>query len=161
MAVIDWKPICSHYEVSDNGIVKRTRWDLLKPHKINSGYYCVSIHGRTYCIHRLVLEAFIGPSDLDVNHKDGNKLNNNLSNLEYVTRSDNAKHAFRLGLQKPMQGINSPQAKLTNEKVYRIRALYDSRTPRKNIAEEFDVCVQLINRIGRRVRWSHLPEQHA
>lgn len=44
-------------------------------------------------VHRLVMLAFIGPSELEVNHKDGDKSNNNLSNLEYSTHSENHIHA--------------------------------------------------------------------
>ena len=45
--------------------------------------------------------AFYGESNLYVNHKDGNKLNNNLENLEYLTAKENTIHAFRIGLMKP------------------------------------------------------------
>lgn len=51
-------------------------------------------------VHCLVMEAFHGFSDLIVNHKDGNKSNNNLSNLEYVTYSENSLHAHRTGIHR-------------------------------------------------------------
>ena len=51
--------------------------------------------GHTQLVHRLILEAFVGPSDKQVNHIDGNKLNNNLNNLEYVTNQQNRDHAHK------------------------------------------------------------------
>lgn len=57
---------------------------------------------KNYSVHRLVAQAFIpNPSNLsDVNHIDGNKLNNNIDNLELCTRSQNLKHALQIGLIK-------------------------------------------------------------
>ena len=49
-------------------------------------------------IHRLICEAFLGPSPLEVNHKDGNKSNNIIHNLEYVTHEENMRHAWDSGL---------------------------------------------------------------
>lgn len=55
--------------------------------------------------------------ELEVNHKDGNKLNNNLDNLEWCTTSENQKHAFKTGLQKARRGKASNFAKLTKEDI--------------------------------------------
>ncbi len=52
---------------------------------------------KTFKVHRLVMEAFIGKSQLYVNHKDSNGLNNNLSNLEYCTQSENVQHSLNFG----------------------------------------------------------------
>lgn len=74
---------------------------------INEGY-CTTIlkhiqtgKTRNFLIHRLVMATFIGISDLIVNHKDGNKTNNKLENLEYVTVSENVLHAYKTNLMKP------------------------------------------------------------
>lgn len=59
---------------------------------------------KTYKLHRLVMMAFEpieNMEQMEVNHKDGNKLHNSLDNLEWCTASYNQKHAFHLGLQKP------------------------------------------------------------
>jgi len=66
------------------------------------GFY--HIEGLSRKVHRLVLLAFIGESDLDVNHKDGNKLNNALDNLEYVTKSEN--HIHCRTILKKLSGDN-------------------------------------------------------
>lgn len=73
---------------------------------INSnGYLCVRIGGRIRTVHRLVASAFVPNPDpsvlLEVNHIDGNKTNNDPSNLEWVTSSQNSQHAFRNGLRRP------------------------------------------------------------
>ena len=59
--------------------------------KTKTGYLRVSVKGKDMYVHRLVMLAFYGKSDLTVDHIDGNKENNNLNNLEYVTQTENAK----------------------------------------------------------------------
>ena len=102
-----WRDIRGYeglYQVSNLGRVKsipreRTKGGILKPLKDTTGYLSVNLYKngkiKRYKIHRLVANNF-----LEVNHKDGNKLNNNLSNLEYVTRSQNILHRFRTLKQK-------------------------------------------------------------
>ena len=73
---------------------------LLKQRQLNSGYMAVwlSKNGekRALTVHRLVACAFLGESKLDVNHKDGNKHNNRVDNLEYMSRSANIEHSYRV-----------------------------------------------------------------
>lgn len=101
-----WKDIKDYegiYQVSDQGEVRRKfkkGYRQLKPSSSQpSGYLSVCLHKdgkkKTKTIHRLVAETFLEqPSkEYEVNHKDGNKLNNNLSNLEWVTQKANIDHA--------------------------------------------------------------------
>ena len=69
----------------------------------NMGYKRVKINGKRYVLHRIIAELFVpNPENKpEVNHIDGDKTNNKASNLEWATRSENQKHAYRLGLQKP------------------------------------------------------------
>lgn len=56
---------------------------------------------KTFLVHRLVANAFLDKligSNMTVNHKDGNRLNNNVDNLEWLSRADNIRHAFNNGL---------------------------------------------------------------
>jgi hypothetical protein len=96
---------CPQYEVSNQGDVRNKKTGLiLQPHlNKEGGYRRVNIGGKHRYVHRLVAESFYDgdPKKLDVNHIDGNKENNTLSNLEWVTRKENIKHAFINGLKYP------------------------------------------------------------
>ena len=108
-------------------------------------------------IHRLVLEAFVCdcPDGHRANHKDGIKTNNKLENLEWVTPSEDAQHAFRIGL-RTHKGIRHPQAKLRNEDILKMRELHNQGTSQRILAKMFDVCRSHVNRIIHHKRWSHI-----
>lgn len=90
---------------------------MLKQHISNSGYYRISLHKKCvekqHSVHRLVLLTFImNPKNKrTVNHKDGNKLNNKLENLEWATYSENELHAYRIGLKKSFVHIATEKTK--------------------------------------------------
>lgn len=117
MSNIEWKPIKGYeglYEVSNDGRVRRLRFingshnfEKIKECKqtLNSwGYITVNLSkngkSNTKRVHRLVAEAFLGESNLQIDHIDGNKLNNRLDNLEYVTPKENTNRAWKKGLAK-------------------------------------------------------------
>ncbi len=78
--------------VLENGKVYRELKDrcrLIRGTLRNNGYLQLTIKNKTIKVHRLVIEAFKGKSDLTVDHIDGNKLNNSLDNLQYLTREEN------------------------------------------------------------------------
>jgi hypothetical protein len=90
-----------NYSISDDGKVYRNKDNLLlKTFSQHKGYECISLSKngikKRKMIHRLVAENFLSRESLlqQVNHVDGNKLNNNLSNLEWTTIEENLKHAF-------------------------------------------------------------------
>lgn len=96
-----------NYHITSNGDVFSYHCNkLLKP-RLNKGYFYVNLSNngkmKTFKIHRLVAESFLpNHSNLPiVNHKDGNKQNNHVDNLEWCTHSENTKHAVLMGLLKP------------------------------------------------------------
>lgn len=89
------------YIVSDTGLIwaiKKDGLKLKKQHITPKGYRKTNIDKVPLLVHRIVMEAFKGKSDLTVDHIDGNKLNNSLDNLEYVTQAENVKRAWRNGV---------------------------------------------------------------
>ena len=96
-----WRPCGGNYEVSDLGNVRNPHKVLKKSVKQVSGYEFVVIYldgkWKGKYVHRLVWEAFNGkvPTGFEINHRDENKLNNSLSNLELVTHKQNCNHGTR------------------------------------------------------------------
>lgn len=96
----------------------------------HDGYVKIRLIGNgkdvTARIHRLVAEAFIpNPEGKEtVNHKDGNKQNNSVDNLEWADRHEQLQHAYANNLKKPMKGENNPWAKFTENQISAIRQEY-------------------------------------
>ena len=94
-----WVRVKGHpnYEISNFGRVRNRRTGRVLVPVLNrkGGYYRVKLDGVRYYVHRLVLLSFFNMDGegLDVNHIDGDKLNNHLTNLEWVTRKENIRHA--------------------------------------------------------------------
>jgi hypothetical protein len=138
----------------------------LKPRKDNShGYLMVwlQIDGKNTgkLIHRLVGEIFLpNPENKpQINHIDGNKLNNHISNLEWCTSSHNNKHAYQIGLKKPIdtKGQKNGNSKLTQQQVLEIRELYSSGNySQKELSKKFQVGTVQIHRIVNNKLWKHI-----
>lgn len=180
-----WKPVPGWgglYEASSLGRIRSlprtiTRKDgkplripgqimLTRPN--NRGYprATLSHEGRRqwYTVHTLIAAAFLpkpdGPigcavNEYHVNHKDGDKTNNRIENLEYVTALENMRHARRTGLLNVV-GIKNGRSKIGPVDVREIRALYDQGTIQAEIALRFGIDQTQVSRIIRRESWSHI-----
>ncbi len=121
------------------------------------GYIEMPIHidGRTKRrrIHRLLAIAYIkNPENkAEVNHKNGIKTDNRICNLEWSTRSENQKHAFKIGLNSNKGECNG-RAKLNRELANQIRGMYPKNTL-KELAEKFGVCISTVQRIVTNRYW--------
>lgn len=147
-----WKEIPGfdgRYEVSDQGRVRS--WYYRKggrrqevPHYVSFystkvGYLqCKLWDGevvRSQLMHRLVMLAFVGPSHLEVNHRDGDKTNNHLSNLEYTTHRENCAHARDvLGRWQGVRAVALPTARDRE-----IRLMAAEGMSQRKIAENFGI----------------------
>lgn len=167
-----WLPILNYenlYEVSSFGQVRRLKkLNNLRP-GLSKGYYFVVLSkdckGKISKIHRLVALAFIpNPENKPyVNHKDGNKLNNKLENLEWCTDQENRTHASKLGLLKRERKKYKNRKdrtldmgiKLNRVQVLEIRALFGVLT-QKELAHQYGVGLTAIRRIKSRKTWAHV-----
>jgi len=156
-----WKPVPSldGYAASATGNVENvTRNRLLTPCKHHSGYLVVTIKKRSKLVHRLVAEAFMGecPKGLEVNHKDGNKANNQISNLEYITRSQNQSHAIQMGLRNRIWGCAVQNQKLTEEDVSQIKIRLRQGDSQAQIGRDYGVSKYCIHSIANGDNWKHI-----
>jgi len=172
-----WKSVIGFeegYEISNFGRLKSKKrlvdygWkQCIRPSKILSFrkgkygylYTVISINKirKTVKAHRLVAITFLpNPLNLpDINHKDGNKSNNYLSNLEWCNKSHNIKHAYKLGLKKSKKGQDSHLSKINKNIVDIIRFEYRNKKYSQNkLAIKYNISQSQINRIVNFKNWS-------
>jgi len=131
---------------------------ILKPVQISSGYFQVGFSKnnsrKLQLVHRLVAAKFIANPENKhcINHKDGNKSNNNLINLEWVTYHENSLHASVSGLMP--RGEKHSLSKLTDKEVFAIRDIEKLTLAR--IAKIYNVTDTTISKIILRRTWAHL-----
>jgi hypothetical protein len=114
---------------------------------------------RILYVHRLVLEAFVGPcpQGMECLHDDGNTSNNRLSNLCWGTRIENAKDRDRHGTQR--RGSSCRNAKLNEQAVLEMRRLEQTGVTHANLARLYDVSQPYVSAVCRGKRWKHVPMQ--
>lgn len=161
-----WLPITHHpkYVVSNLGRVKRfytsTIPRILQQSQTQSGYFKVSLSQHSKIIqkyvHILVLEAFVGSaptSKHEGDHIDGHKENNKITNLEWVTREENIRRAWAMGLYPTIRGEDTVISKLTEEQVLYIRS---SNNTNAKLSRLFDVSESTIHAVQTRKTWIHV-----
>ena len=162
MDIINYEKL---YSIDESGRVYSIRYKrYLSPSRDSCGYLFVGLSNggnvKQKLIHRLVAEAFI-PNPFNkpqVNHMDGNKVNNQISNLEWCTQSENILHGFRHGLYKSNTPVGSKhkKAKLNESQVLEIRKKYLLGNKLTWLAREYGVSDALISNIVKRKCWKHV-----
>lgn len=165
----------SKYEVSSQGNVRSLdrivkngknserylKGRILSKNISKNGYENISLKDannkqNTKLVHRMVARAFLGLShNLQVNHINGNKLDNRIENLEYSTCKQNLEHAKSLRLI-PV-GSNKPNSKLKENDIATIRNLFQTgKYKQKEIAKIYNIDASCISRILNRLVWRHI-----
>jgi hypothetical protein len=157
--------LSKNYTTTDKGevIIVQTG-KKMKPFLSGAGYQAVKLwdgkktHHRY--VHRLVAMQYCQgmlPST-EVNHIDGNKLNNRASNLEWVTKSANMKHAYAIGLNKPspQPGSKHGNSKLIEKDISDIRELHKGGLSLGKIAKQYPVTKATIWKICTGMSWGHV-----
>lgn len=150
----------THTIVSNRGYSYKLKGKILKDRITPNGYNqcCLRINKKYkyYYIHRLVAEHFIKKinNNMEVNHKDGNKLNNNIKNLEILTSKENKYHAKinKLVASSENHGLTY----LTNKDILKIRQLANSGFSNSEIAKKYKLTTKYIWAIVTRRTWKYI-----
>lgn len=136
--MVKWKEIFNGtHQIGSNGVVKRINGEIRKLQKYPNGYMFIAYKEKHYSIHRLVAEAFIpNPENkTQVNHIDGNKSNNDISNLVWATNGENIQHAYDNGLIKKTRKVYCKELDRTFDSMR--EASRELKTDYKNV---WDCC---------------------
>jgi len=150
------------YEIYSEGYVVSPRGKVLKVIKDRAGYCFVTMKDsegvyKKVRLHRIVAKAFIeNQNDLpEVNHKDGDKSNNSVANLEWVTSKQNKKHAWANNLYKN-KTENHYAAVLTNTEVRKICEMLENGVSNTDIANHFDIDKSIVAHIKAGDTWKEI-----
>lgn len=165
-----WKPIPGYskfYEASENGAIRRIAGSercktnrLIQPKVSRQGYLQISLSAygirRMFNVHQLVAWAFLGHQKVGetVNHINGNKSDNRVLNLEYLTQADNNRHARdELGV---WVGENNGRSKLTENNIREIRTRTANGEQYTSLANEYGVSVVALRNAAIGKTWKHI-----
>lgn len=148
--------------VTSHGVIRRVFGCILRPYKSRNGYLTVKIgtsqrDKKHYFIHKMIAKAFIpNPNNKKhINHIDGNKLNNKISNLEWCTLKENIQHAFRTGLTVSAKGEAAGRAKLSNKQVLEI---LNSNLTSRQLGKIYSVSKTSVWAIKTGLSWNHITK---
>ena len=179
-----WKPVPEFedfYEISSSGRIKSLARTIIrkdgKPLRIKEKMLKTPANGRGYprvtlykpgnnswnTVHSLVAKTFLPHPEMDigggknqfgVNHKDGDKMNNHVDNLEYITNANNVIHARKSGLLCA-RGSKNGRAKISENDVDSIKYLYSEGATQQELAQKFGICQTSISRVICGTTWKH------
>lgn len=137
--------------VYENGTIFNTKTQKPVKFHISNGYLRCRIGNKSEYLHRLIAICFIENFDSkqSVNHKDGNKLNNDIDNLETMSLSENTRHAHETGLNNNKGELNK-SALLTKQKA---KEIFISNKPYKEISKEYNISISTISLIKNKKKW--------
>lgn len=155
------------YKITDKGEVwSNFKNGFMLQRKNKGGYNVISLRDENgkviqMLVHRLVLMTYEPNnrmSELEVNHKDGNKSNNSLSNLEWVTHQENIEHSNKTGLNKGVSGELNGMAEKSEEFILNIIQLLLNGKTNTEIEIETGYSSKEVSKIRNKTRWKYLTE---
>ncbi len=158
-------------KVSTKGRITNILTGKRVKNKINCGYKRTCIKGISIATHRLVWLAHQGkiPYRITINHKDGNKIHNDINNLELATYSENQKHAIKTGLWKPTKkfrrvssekitGEKNHNSKFSDIQVKGLRKKYaKGKINKQYIMDKYGVSRRVVDNMLLGRSYSHMP----
>lgn len=155
------KELHDEYTIDTLGVIRNeTKGKTLKGTSITKNNRYTKVHlDKFYPIHRLVAEHFLDNENNlpQVNHIDGNRYNNSVSNLEWCTAKYNVQHAYNSNL-KTNKGINNPISKLTEEDIIKIWSLRNTTLTARQIRDrlKLSVGIEAVKLVRQGKNWSHI-----
>lgn len=133
-----------------------TDWQQLRTKLDTNGYPCVTLNGRYFRVHRVVLETFVGPRPRGAvcRHLDGNPENNRLDNLCWGSKSENWRDACDHGVA--CNGENHPGAKMTESDVREARRQHETGHSIRSISRRLGVSHGTVRNAIIRKTWGHI-----
>jgi hypothetical protein len=162
----------SNYSITSGGIVFNNETLIIIKHGFTPDGYCnIKMYNdigkrETKILSRLVAIMFIPNDDpvnkIEVNHKNGNKLKNDVSNLEWVTPSDNQKHAYLHNLRTSKKGEESHLSRYTEKQIRTICKCLEKKMTIKEIYNKYDWInsTSIISQLKNRTRWNHVTKDY-
>ena len=163
---MEWRTINTNlgYEISDEGQVRNKKTGkILKGIPDKDGYLRVHLYNpiKNFYVHRLVAQAFLDSpkeNQTEVHHKDGNRQNNNINNLEWVTPAENTRHAVNTGLMLPTKERAVVQFDLDGNKIAKYVSMREAARATNSNDAKICLCCQLQRKQHNGFQWRYENE---
>ena len=166
-----WKDIKGYegkYQASSYGRIRNAKGKVLKTYTDKCGYQLIGLYkdgkSKTFRVHRIIYETLVGdiPIDLQINHKDFNRSNNKVSNLEVTTREENVRHSLQNTIRANSYDENGNRISKGNSKINReiaeeIRTIYATKdVTYKELAKNYGIKRSTVGDIVTGKSWPKL-----
>jgi hypothetical protein len=154
----EFRALFQTWEINCDGMVRnKTTKRELKQRLRRDGYVDIKLNYKRYLVHRLIAIVFI-PNPLrlpQINHIDGVRNNNDISNLEWVDQFQNMEHAIKTGLFPDRAGVKNGRATISEDTARQIKLMLAKKISNTAIAKELNVSYGVVTNIKRGIAWKN------